>query len=441
MNVPKTRLTKSARLRLLVLLEGNVAGEVFENANRRLVFRYQDAWQSAADAYPLSISMPLARVEHGHTAIRTWLWGLLPENPATIARLAREHRVNRWSVVSLLEHIGRECAGAVQFVTPGSIEQLQQPAESSDENANPTWLTVDEVELLLRNARMNSDNAGVTRASGQFSLAGAQPKLALFQSTSGKWAMPGAATPTNRILKPSALGLTDFAFNEHACLSLARKLDIPAASSRVEMFGNEQTIVVERYDRTILNGALIRVHQEDCCQALGIDSSNKYEIDGGPGIAQIVGLLTRHSTSADSDRHTLVSAFALNWLIAGTDAHSKNYSIMLARGPQIRLAPLYDIISAIPYPNAMSAGNRMAMAIGGEYSVHAIGAREWERIANTIGEPADAVLETARRLSVTIPEAMQEVVAEQPRNSHARRAIASLQKLVAAHCKRCAARL
>jgi hypothetical protein len=139
--------------------------------------------------------------------------------------------------------------------------------------------------------------------------------------------------------------------------------------AKVTRFGDESAVVVDRYDRQIKGSEIVRVHQEDLCQALGVLPSGKYQNEGGLGPADIANLLRRvmaPQVAADAVRR-FADALIWNWLIAGTDAHAKNYSLLLADN-QVRLAPLYDIASSLPYC-VHEKKLRLAMKIGGDYGV------------------------------------------------------------------------
>ena len=126
-----------------------------------------------------------------------------------------------------------------------------------------------------------------------------------------------------------------------------------------------------------------RVHQEDMCQVLGRPPTIKYQNDGGPAPEQIIAVLREQvfpATAATAAVARFVDALAFNWIIGGTDAHAKNYSVLLA-GAQVRLAPLYDIASALAYDDMYFPRLRMAMRIGGEYGVEAASGRHWRRFA------------------------------------------------------------
>ncbi|PTH92513.1 type II toxin-antitoxin system HipA family toxin, partial [Staphylococcus shinii] len=149
--------------------------------------------------------------------------------------------------------------------------------------------------------------------------AGAQPKTALLLRD-GRWSVPAGRTPTTHILKPPSDAFDGHAENEHFCLALARRLGLPAAHSDVRRFDGEAAIVVPRFDRIEYDGQLLRVHQEDFCQALAISPTRKYQNEGGPSPEAIVDALRTHSSSPARDVDTFIDALAFNWLIAGTDA-------------------------------------------------------------------------------------------------------------------------
>jgi serine/threonine-protein kinase HipA len=166
---------------------------------------------------------------------------------------------------------------------------------------------------------------------------------------------------------------------------------------------------VERYDRIRTGRTIRRVHQEDVCQALGLPPTKKYQSDGGPGVREIAQLLTTFSTAPAQDTNTFVRAIAFNWLIAGTDAHSKNYALLLSSDSRIRLAPLYDLASALPYPGMRPIALKLAMKIGGEYGLRNIAARHWRRLATEVRQNPDKLLATLRATAEAMPDHVSNV--------------------------------
>src|SRR5262249_55982354 len=168
-------------------------------------------------------------------------------------------------------------------------------------------------------------------------------------------------------------------------------------------------IVIERYDRATVAGTVARVHQEDMCQAHGLPPTRKYENEGGPGILKIVDLLRNHSTEAEEGVGRFLDAIAFHWLIAGTDAHAKNYSVLMGANANVRLAPLYDIASILPYKRMNLMKAALAMKIGGTYRLRQIGRRQWQKLAAGLRLDPDALISRISQMAESLPESAQEV--------------------------------
>ncbi len=383
---------------LVALLGGREVGRVQRDKRGRLSFTYDDRWRNASVAYPLSVSMPLAAAEHGHAIIDAFLWGLLPDNEAILSRWGRKFQVSARNAFALVSHVGEDCAGAVQFLRPERVEACLGAAAEPVE-----WLDEHAVAERLQLLRADHSAWRMPRDAGQFSLTGAQPKTALLLEE-GRWGVPSGRTPTTHILKPPTGEFDGHAENEHFCLVLARRLGLPTASSSVMHFWNETAIVIERYDRRRTQHGLVRVHQEDICQALGVPPTRKYENEGGPGVGAIVELLRTYSGEREEDVSTFVDALALSWLIAGTDAHAKNYSLLIGAAGRVRLAPLYDLASALPYDDMDLQKLKLAMRIGRDYRLRDIAGREWRRLAGDVRLDADALLDRVNDIAERIPD-------------------------------------
>ena len=168
-------------------------------------------------------------------------------------------------------------------------------------------------------------------------------------------------------------------------------------------------IVVQRFDRRLDGNGVVRLHQEDTCQALGIPPDRKYQGHGGPGFAEMVDLARTHSADPDADLQRILGAAAVNWIIGGTDAHAKNYSWFLTTGDQILMTPLYDLISALPY-YPIDNQLRLAMPIGGENRILHVRRAEWERLADVLGADPAPVVDYVRELVHQVPAALTKVV-------------------------------
>ena len=371
-----------------------------DRRNLRLI--YDDHWVEQSGSTPISVSMPLAGRSYSGQRVAAYLWGLLPDNDRVLERWASAYQCSATDVFGLLRALGNDVAGAAQYVTPGA------PAEETTlGQIDP--LTEIEVAEILRGLRADA-TAWHPNTRGRWSLAGAQAKLALaHDELTGTWGIPSGASPTTHILKPAIAGLAGHDLNEHLCLAAAGRLGLRVAQSRVLRFGEESALVVARFDRIWRDGAIMRIHQEDCCQALGVHPARKYQVEGGPSIEDIAGLLRDVEIGgADADVDALVRAAAFNWLVLGTDAHGKNYSLLLS-GRQARLAPLYDLASAAPYgehPKRL----KLAQKVGGEYRPAFIARRHWEQLAITVGVDAERLCVNITEMAVCLPDALNEAI-------------------------------
>lgn len=374
-------------------------------AHDRLGFVYADGWRGDPGAFPLSLSMPLARPDHPDEVVRPFVSGLLPDDAEVLRRWGRRFQVSPRNPFRLLAHVGEECAGAIQFVPPERVA----PWLGDSPPAGIDWL--DDRDLIERIEELIRDRSVARRLGdeGHFSLAGAQAKTALYRDPeTGRWGIPKGATPTTHILKPNRGEFEGIEINEHFCLRLAARVGLTAARSWTETIGKTPVIVVERYDRMLLGGRLVRVHQEDACQALARSPESKYQNEGGPAAEEIFALVRGHSSEAREDEGRLLDALIFNYLIGGTDAHAKNYSLLLAGGGQARLAPCYDLISILPYaPDPRKA--KLAMKIGGDYLLWKIGKDHWEKAADEWKLDPAQVRDRIVRMASALPEAVREV--------------------------------
>ena len=419
---------------LTVLLGSEVAGTLTRAKGGKLSFVYDDTYRRAEAPTPLSVSMPPQVRSHPDRVVLPWLWGLLPDNDAVLARWARRFSVSATTPFGLLASpVGQDCAGAVRFVAPDSLDAaLVRPGRVR-------WLTDDEVAARLGELRQDPTAWLGGDFTGRFSLAGAQAKTALYRHSDGRWGLPVGAAATSHILKPALAGFDDHDLNEHLCLRAAAIAGLPAVRSELVSFGAETAILTERYDRLRSGRALIRVHQEDLCQALGVAPTAKYQAGGGPGPVEVAALLRRVMPARVAEEGVARFADGLiwNWLIAGTDAHAKNYSLLLSGG-QVRLAPLYDVASALPY-GAHERKLRLAMKFGDDYGLHDRRPSKWTALSAQLGIDRDGLVERAARLADAAPDAFSVAAADV--HGVASDLPGRLVDAVAARATRCAASL
>jgi serine/threonine-protein kinase HipA len=416
---------------LAVVLNGRVAGRVTQDTNGRLELTYIDEWRLDELAYPLSLSMPLTAAKHRDPVVTAFLWGLLPDNEQTLSRWAQGWHVSPRNPFALLSHVGEDCAGAVQFVAPDMLEDLLTKPPPPVQ-----WLTEAEVAERLRRVREDHGSGRTARDAGQFSLAGAQPKTALLEED-GRWGIPSGRVPTTHILKPPTGDFDGHAENEHFCLRLAEAMGLTSTASSVQRFEGETAIVLRRYDRQRAQGSLQRVHQEDCGQALGHPPTRKYENEGGPGITDIVRLLEENSSRPILDRDRFIDSIIFNWLIGGTDAHAKNYSLLIGRGGRVRLAPLYDLASALPYPDMNLLELNLAMRVGKRYRLVRIGPRQWSQLATQLRLAPAAIGERVLKLAERLPDTALRVRADVDQEGLTHAVLDRLVDAIARRARRC----
>ncbi|MEY4752136.1 MAG: hypothetical protein RIQ60_4350 [Pseudomonadota bacterium] len=337
--------------------------------------QYDPAWRASPAARPLSLSLPLDLGDEPlkGRAVEHYFDNLLPDSAAIRKRVAERFRTGSVEPFDLLGAIGRDCVGALQFLPEGAAPQGHERVEGVE---------VDDaaIERYLLEV-VDPDRYGAARDPDddfRISLAGAQEKHA-FLRWNGRWMTPRGATPTTHIVK-LPLGLVggrqaDFSTsvdNEWLCLKLLGAYGLPVPNADIATFGSQRVLVVERFDRTVSADGqrLLRLMQEDFCQATGTSPWVKYEAEGGPGLATLFTLL-QQSVEAQRDLNTLMAAQILFWLLRAPDGHAKNFSIHLLPGGRYRLTPLYDVMSAYPVmgdgPNQWSPRElRLAMALVGK---------------------------------------------------------------------------
>ena len=327
---------------------------------------YDQAWLQDPQFRALSLSLPVtASRELTSTEVRNYFDNLLPDDPRIRERIRARYRTKSTQTFDLLEAIGRDCVGAVQLMPEGQAPVGWDRIESKA-------LKSADVEAILRAVPTSAAPlAGTLDDAEEFriSIAGAQEKTALLR-IGHTWHLPLRATATTHILKLPLgivggglqLDLSDSVDNEWLCAALLDALGLPVARTEIGRFGEQRVLVVERFDRSWQNigeadpGAarfkppakawIARLPQEDFCQATGLASNQKYEKDGGPGMAHILRLLAR-GEMPERDGNVFALSQLMFWLLAATDGHAKNFSIFHRRNGY-GLTPLYDVISAWP---------------------------------------------------------------------------------------------
>jgi serine/threonine-protein kinase HipA len=352
---------------LNVLINNRLVGRLHKETSGAVSFQYDQSWLDWNPAFAISLSLPMRETAYSGEPVVAVFDNLLPDNPHVRRRVAERMGAQGIDYFSLLAAIGRDCVGAMQFLPddgPADAEPYVKGEPVSDE----------EIEAIL--AGLATAPLGVDRELDfRISIAGAQEKTALLRQD-GKWMRPIGTTPTTHILKPqlgeipTAFGPIDMAAsvdNEHYCLKLIEAFGLNVAKTEIVTFGKRRVLVVERFDRRWRNARhLLRLPQEDCCQAMGIPSAQKYQNNGGPGMADILTLLQR-ADEPQKDQVNFFKSQILFWLIGATDGHGKNFSVFLKPEGRYGLTPFYDILSAQPAFDKRQIPNnkyKLAMSVG-----------------------------------------------------------------------------
>ena len=405
---------------------GTHVGRWTVTARGGMELRYDPAWRASSVGRPLSLSLPFGLSDEPlkGPAVEHYFDNLLPDSPAIRKRVAERFRTGSLEPFELLGAIGRDCVGALQLLPEGEAPEGYDRVEGVevDDEAIERHLLEVVTPGRFGAARDPDDDFRI-------SLAGAQEKDA-FLRWNGRWMKPRGATPTTHIFK-LPMGLVggrqaDFSTsvdNEWLCLRLLDAYGLPVPKVEIASFGQQRVLVVERFDRTVSSDGkrLLRLVQEDFCQATGTSPLVKYEAEGGPGLGVLFNLL-QQSVEAERDLRTLMASQVLFWMLRAPDGHAKNFSIHLLPGGRYRMTPLYDVMSAYPVvgdgPNQWSPRElKLAMALVGKnrhYEAERIQRRHFNSTAKRFGfgETAEPLLQ---ELIARTPAAIDQVQRELPR--------------------------
>lgn len=385
-------------------------------------FAYDAGWIASERARPISLSMPL---RPGNEPYRTkvvlpFFDNLLPDSADLRQRLAARFGLATGDAFDLLGAVGRDCVGAVQLL-PADVE----PQDVRQTRGDP--LTEAQVAKRLVAAR-STGWADFDKEDFRISLAGAQEKTALLRGKKA-WMLPRGSTPTTHIFKlarlrdADVLDMSTSVENEWLCAQLLPELGVTCARCEIQTFKDQKALVVERFDRVRSSDDkwIIRLPQEDLCQATATAPGQKYESEGGPGILAVNDLLrgARDSIQAREDFFRTQFVF---WLLCAIDGHAKNFSIFIHPRGEFSLTPRYDVLSAYPVIGRKQhqlpeKKIKMAMAVHGKnrhYRWREIHVSHWIETAKRcqLGQAGGQIVdETLER----VPGALAAVEARLPR--------------------------
>jgi len=403
---------------LNVFLNQELVGKLTQDNAGKISFRYNQGWLENPKKKPLSISLPLQETKFNAKACSGFFSGLLPEDEIR-RTIARNLGVSDRNDFSLLERIGGDCAGAITFFPEGQIPQ---------NTGNYQRLTDNELANEIRKLPQQPLLAGQQHM--RLSLAGAQTKLAVYVKDNAIL-LPLDGAPSTHILKPQNPKFENLVFNEAFCMRLAQQAGLVAATVEIRETEELSYLLIKRYDRKLIKNSDMtqRLHQEDFCQALGILPTSKYQKEGGPSLKNCFNLIRQHSSIPATDLSRLLDAVIFNYLIGNADAHGKNFSFLFdweasfsqdffdpnffETNPSLKifLAPLYDLICTIHYPQL---SKEMAMKIGGEYSAEMISIKHFENLASEINFSKSAVRQRVLEFTEKLKNVLENIDFDHP---------------------------
>ena len=406
-----------------VYLHHHLVGHLLQDEHGQLGFQYVESWLGTSEATALSRSLPLRQERFKRNECRGFFAGILPEESKRIM-IAKNLGISGKNDFAMLEQIGGECAGAITFIPAG-----QSLPEREDDYRH---LSSTELARILRELPRRPLMAG--EEGIRLSLAGAQDKIAVHVS-GDVISIPLGGAPSTHILKPAIEHFEGLVFNEALCMKLASAVDLNVAKADIGNVEGIDYLLVERYDRHLVSlvsggpNKLHRKHQEDFCQALNIVPENKYQNEGGPSLKQCFELLREVSTSAVRDLQGLLDAVIFNYLIGNHDAHGKNFSLLYSGATEhertTRLAPLYDLLSTVYYPEL---AKKMAMKIGGEYASDSVFPLHFEKLAEEAGLSKPLVKKRVLELADALLAALGGATNDHP-------VMLSVAKLIKSRCE------
>lgn len=394
---------------LRVLLNNRLVGHLLKEASGAISFRYDETWLSWDNAIPISLSLPLREDVYRGERVIAVCENLLPDSDILRRRVAEKVGAKGMDAYSLLSEIGRDCVGALQFV-PDDDAAIPDKSGISGEP-----ISDQKIEKLLNNLVRAPLGLDLDQ-DFRISVAGVQEKTALLYYE-GKWLKPHGTTPTTHVFKiqigtlPNGIDLSNSVENEYYCLKLMAAFGLPVNVAEIRVFGKTKALVIERFDRKwTTDGRLLRIPQEDFCQALSCPSSRKYQSHGGPGMIDVLNLLKGSDTPVE-DQKTFLKSQVIFWLIGATDGHAKNFSIFLGRGGRFQLTPIYDVLTAQPSLDDRQIERKqmkLAMSVGNNrhYRIDEIDGRHFIQTAERAGLPGSLAHDVLADVAKTADSAM-----------------------------------
>jgi serine/threonine-protein kinase HipA len=383
---------------LKVLWGDEIVGYIeYANFGRELCFHYDHQWLGMRNI-PISLSLPCTDKILPSDKSTAFFINLLPEE--TVYRnICVESKLDGSDYYGFLSLYGQECAGALSIV-PNDLNASKKIVAYKD--------ITNDIERLLAEKNIHPSYNLITMAQVKLSLAGAQDKLPVHLDND-RILVPAqnSYAPTTWILKPAVSSFRGLIQNETFCMELARSVDLPVPKTKIMRFGQEEAYLVSRFDRQLKNGVIHRLHQEDFCQAMGVDRNKKYQIHGGPGFAECAALLSASNLiDGTFAKETFIKGALFNYIIGNCDAHGKNFSLTHDLTGQVGLAPFYDLVSTVVYPHL---DKNFAMSFGKEFNYPDVSELSFQYFSDNVGISSERMMKFMQDLASRIEKNIDNV--------------------------------
>ncbi|MBN3761313.1 type II toxin-antitoxin system HipA family toxin [Burkholderia sp. Ac-20365] len=301
-----------------VYVAGLMVGTLAEE-NNRCVFTYLP--DVPEDRF-VSLLMPVRAQSYTWNGLPPFFAMNLPEGfkkDVLRRRLGPHADVSDFGLLALT---GANTIGRVQVVSHGS--SLEAAADRADMAS--LLASTDSRDNLLRLLE-----SGVTEG-----VSGVMPKaLASPDDKATIWT-------EEFILKTGFDDLPGLAPNEYLCLEVARHAGLEVPETRLSDDG--QVLAVRRFDRS--NGHMTAF--EDYCSLKGVDPVNKYK-GSLEELAKLTQTYVPRPRFKEAARQ-LFTLLMLNYAVRNADGHLKNFALVYNNRDDVRLAPVYDVLTATVYP-------------------------------------------------------------------------------------------
>ncbi len=404
------------KARLQVIWDKRLVGTLDRHKKGRVVFQYSQDW-IAKESLPVSLSLPCRKEKFAPAVSTAFFENLLPEND-TRTVLAFNRRFDKKDTFSFLENFGEDCAGALSI-----IPEDQEPDFTPGQYENITRELIETLDKMQLDPEKHKLYPGIKHA--KLSLAGVQDKLPVYIKGDQFYLPKNSGSATTHIIKPVNAGFTDIPRNEAFCMELAQQSGFLIPDSKIMKIAGHELFVVDRYDRKKVNREIVRIHQEDFCQAMGYPAERKYQESGGPGFLECRELIDEYlSNQGAANRLLFIRMMIFNYIIGNHDAHGKNFSVL--HNKNLELTPFYDLVSTQVYP----LDNKFAMAIGQTFRLNRIKEHSFKKFAGDMNVRPKLLTSLINEVCEAIKNKLDDLTAEHNKNYGKAKIYKDLNKII-----------